>query len=277
MDIENTKKVKKIDITFLEIYYFLVIIFNFLNYEIRFSNEFLGILLVILVHCIIVYISLNKINENNIGRIIILGFILYIVNCYRDINILFKFILLISNIVIYYLKRSKTEEKNINVHISFRKEDNLKTLVRIMIFLSVCCFIKIVFWEYLPKYNYVQYSPNEKYEVCIAEIPTGAWSSFRHNICLYENKYNFNSVKFQKKIHNKVLASSSGEIIVKWEDNQKFSFWEICGFEGVMSSEYICEYTIDSFINSDTFINARNKEFIEKMEKMKTVEDLSKE
>lgn len=138
-------------------------------------------------------------------------------------------------------------------------------------------FIKILDNLGIKIYKYSEFSPNGNYKIYIKEIPTGAGSSFRFNICLQKNILNLGSIKLPIILHSKTLAAASPEIIVKWEDDEKFSLWEKYVGEGRVGIDYICEYTIDSFINSDTFINALNKEFREEMRKLKTVEDLTKE
>ena len=278
-------KIEKINFTILEVYYILMIIFKLLNYEITFSNKILGWLCIISVHLIIVYISFKKINDKGLNRILILALIQYIVNAIKDTNIFLNFMLLITNIIIYYSKRIKAIKKDRKKFISLDKEENKRALrkiiVIILIFLFFINLVRFFFMILLNlfggKYYYEAISPDSKYEVYIEEIPTGAWSSFRNNICLYQNKVNLGLFKIQTKLHNKVLASSFGEIIAKWDDNQKFSLWEKSSDGEKIYIDYICEYTINSFINSDSFINARNIEFRDEMLKLKTVEDLTYE
>ena len=273
---ENTDT-KKFNITVLEIYYIIMLIFKLLDYEIVFSNKTIGWICAIIIHFTIVCISFKKINHDNLTRFLVLGLILYIVNAIEETNIFYNFMLLITNIIIYYSKRSKDVKKDRKI---------------IVIILMIFVFINLVRFYFMflfnigdmvvsntshNKYYYKAISSDSKYEVCIEEIPTGAGSSFRHDINLKENIFNFGTIKIQRIKHCSTLASVSGEIIVKWEDNQKFSLWEKSVGEGRISFEYICEYTIDSFINSDTFINARNEEFREKMRKLKTVEDLNRD
>lgn len=248
---------KKNNITILEIYYILIIIFNLLNYEnyeIRFNNEVLAYSLVILINCIIIYISLNKINEKNLGRILILGLVLYIVNTFKNIDIVFKFILLVSNIIIYYLKRDTS------------KTIKITALVIIMSFLSVLCFIIMAYT--ISIYDCSEFSFDEKYEVCVKDISGGAWPSFMFSVNLYENKINLGIIRIVKK-YQKTIRPHAQKLTVKWNDNNSFSLYSSKAIEGgynydtynsndyvidgyeIYEMEFMCKYTIEDFIDLD--------------------------
>lgn len=117
----NKENIKKFNITILEIYYILMLIFKLLNYKIVFSNQVLGWFCIISIHLIIVYISYKKINDKELNRILILGLIFYRVNSIKYTNVFFNFMLLITIILLYYTRKSKNVTKNRKKFILFNK------------------------------------------------------------------------------------------------------------------------------------------------------------
>ena len=269
---ENTDT-KKFNITILEIYYIIMLIFKLLDYEIVFSNRTIGWICAVIIHLIIVCISFKKINYNNLTRFLALALIQYIFNTIKNINVFEKFILLITNILIYYFRKNNilvsSEKKEI-------KEIVNKIIVGVLLFFAFINLFGFYFFGlYTDIYTFSETSPNSKYEVYIEETPTGAWSRFTHDIYFKENTFNFGTIKIQRIKHCRTLVSDSKEIIVLWEDNENFTLWETSSDGETKWISYICKYTRDSFINSDEYINALDRKFREEMKKLKTVKGLN--